>query len=348
MRTHVVVLSVLLSALPAWAQLGAAEAIISCERAAAEMANLAAEARNEAMAEKRADAIRDKSSELSRKFIDASQALKAERARLTTNPKANVAALKRLDEADKRLEAARARLMVLMPNLADNKMLLNAVHSGFLERTANEVSAATTDVGKAMEISSASLSNDKVGAVELRELKAGQSKLRLFVITGGKEEELVPNHQVQVSGLPIVIRAEARDEVRTRLEEQKAKHMLPAGTEFVAPEGKCKEGRQFAYENKNVGKTSWTAKETFQWEPQGDTREQLKGFAQRASDACSENDVVELHTVGATAQRLVLRLTGKASWKRQSKLAGGNREETTEPKDGAVDAELVLAVWPSR
>lgn len=348
MRTHVVVLLVLLSALPAFAQLGYGEAIVACEQASAEMANLAAEARNEAMAEKRADAIRDKSRELSRKFIDASQALKAERERLNTSPKDNAAALKRLAEAEKRLEAARERLKVLTANLADNKTLLNAVRSGFLERTANEVSASTLEVGKALDAANASLANDKVGAVELRELTAGASKLRLFVVTGGKEEELVQGRQVSVSGLPIAIRAEVRDQNRTRLEEQKAKHMLPAGTEFVETDGKCKAGRQFAYENSRVGKTSWTAKETFKWEPRGDTQEQLKGFAQRASDPCSENDVVELHTKGATAQRLVLRLTGKALWKRQSQLKGGNREETVEPQDGTVDAELVLAVWPRR
>jgi hypothetical protein len=345
MRTHVVLL-VLLSAVPAFAQVGYGEAIIACEKAAAEMANLAAEARNEAMAAQRADAIRDKSKELNEKFIKASQSLTAERARLNTSPKDNAAALKRLDEAEKRLETARSRLKVLTANLADNATVLNAVRSGFLERTANEVSAATGEVGKALQVSSASLGNANVGAVELRELKVNQGKLRLFVVTGDKEEELVQGRQVSVPGLPIVIRAEVRDQNRTRLEEQKAKGLLPAGTEFVETDGKCKPGRKFAYENARVGRTNWTAKETLKWEPRGDTQEQLKGFAQRASDPCSENDVVELHTKGASVQRLVLGLTGKASWKRQSQLKGGNREETVEPQDGTVDAELVLSVWP--
>jgi hypothetical protein len=346
MRIHIIVLVALLSALPALAQVGYTEAIAACERAAAEMANLAAEARNEAMAEKRADAIRDKSRDLSRKFIDASQSLRAERERLDTNPKENAAALKRVAEAEKRLEAARERLKVLTANLADNQTMLNAVRSGFLERTANEVSAATQEVGKALDAASASLGTAKVGAVELRELRVNQGKLRLFVVTGDREQELVQGKQVFVPGLPITLRAEVRDQNRTRLEEQKARHLLPAGTEFVETDGKCKAGRQFAYENSRVGKTSWTVKETFKWETESDSKEQLRGFAQRASDPCAENDVVELHTKGPAVQRLVLRLAGKATWKRQSQLKGGNREETVEPQDGTVDAELVLGVWP--
>ncbi len=349
MRTQIVILSVLLSAVPAFAQVGYLEAIAACEQAASEMAILAAEARSEAMAAKRADAIRDKTRELSRHFVEAAQGLKAERARLNTNPKENAEALKRIDEAEQRMGTARERLKKLIAHLADDKTAINAVRSGFLERTAQEVNSATQEVGKALEASASSLADtgsDKVGAVELRELKVNTGKLRLFVVTRGREVELTRGKQVRVSGLPIILRAEVRDQNRTRLEEQKAKGLLPAGTEFVETDGKCKEGRQFAYENSRVGKTIWTARDAFTWELQGETQRHLKGFAQRASDPCSKNDLIELHTRGPAVQRLELRLTGTATWKRQSQLKGGSREQTVEPQDGSVDADLVLGVWP--
>jgi len=156
---------------------------------------------------------------------------------------------------------------------------------------------------------------------------------------------LVANKAIPVT-LPVTLRAEMRDQNRERLEEQKAKGSLPAGTSFVDPKPGCKPGRAFAYSNARVGRTDWTVKEDLKWELRFDSQDFVKGFAMKSSDACATNDIVEVHPKSGSTQRLVLGLSGKTVWKRQSVLNNKPKEEDVTPADGQLEAEVVISTLP--
>ena len=343
---RIIGLAVLLSSASVWAQVGYGAAIIACENASIELQQMANDARQAKQLDIRASAIREKAGKLTGDFVEVSMSLKKERERLMTDPKGNAAALKKLDGAEAQLEKARERLKFLISKMADNETAAAALRSGFLERTAGEVASATKAVGQALGDASSAMAAD-VGEVELKELKVSSGKVRLFVVNGDSETELLPTKRVRVNALPVVIRADIQDQTRVRLTDQKEKHSLPAGTEFFDIEKGCATpGRQFGYKNDSVGSTTWTVKDTFTWEPRYETKDFLRGFAMRAADACAENDRLELHPKSGATQRMVFGLSGKAVWKRVSKNKAGTREESSEPADGKIEAEVVLATWP--
>ncbi|MBL8914806.1 MAG: hypothetical protein JNM17_29140 [Archangium sp.] len=335
----------LLSLLPslALAQVPLLTVMAESETAAAEFANMAADLKNDALAGRTAGNLGTKHMEMVQKFAKAKKELDAEKARLIGNPAANRAELERIAKADAALARARQRLDLIQPKLKDTATMIGAAKSGFLERTANEVKAATgeaKDAVAASQAATATPTGDGVASVEVRELKLAEGRVKLFLVSDGKEVELTVGNAVVASGLPILIRAQLLDEKGDGLEKQKS-----GSTAFEQGDFGCAKGRAYKYGNAS-GKSEWTAKQKVKWVvTNSDTQARLRGFATKNADPCGEGDVLEFSPGGSTAQGLNFDLSGTTTWQRKSVLAAGPREETVTSKDASVRAFVTISVF---
>lgn len=335
----------LLSLLPslAFGQVPLLTVMAESETATAEYANMIADMKNDALAQRTAGNFGTKHMELVKKFAAAKRELDAEKKRLEGNPTANKAELERIARADAALARARQRLDLIQPKLKDTASMIGAAKSGFLERTANEVKQATGEAKEAVsasQIATATPTGDGVASVELRELKLVEGRVKLFLVSGGKEVELTQGKAVSANGLPIRIRAQLLDEKGDGLEKQKA-----GSTAFEQGDFDCAKGRAYKYGNAS-GRSEWTAKQKVTWVvTNSDTQGKLRGFATKNGDPCGEGDVLEFSPGGSTAQGLNFDLSGTTTWQRKSVLAAGPREETVTSKDASVRAFVTISVF---
>jgi hypothetical protein len=344
------VVAAVLSAVPlsAVAQIGYGEAIVACEQASAEMANLVAELRNEQMARQRAEKIQEAVMKLSQKVTDTSISLDAEIKRVKANPDRNKEELAKLEAARAKLKETKSYVKTLVKHSNNVDSMIGAYKSGLLQRTTEKVNEATKGMGEAIKSSHESLALP-VGSVDFKEVKITEGKLKLFVLSGGEQTEVVAGQSIPVRALPIRIRAVVMDEQKTRLSEQKEKGLLPAGTEFVEVDDNGR-GHKFQYSNPNVGTTTWQSTEEYSFVPQDEaTKKKIRGLKQTGSDACckgDKGDVLELHTE-VPAQNLVFQVEGTVvKWQRVSKMKAGERKEDVVPKDNVARAWVTLSVYP--